>query len=128
MYIQYLTSHQYLNLLPLVYQCFPGERLSEVVGSPLYISPSVLRRNYGTEADLWSLGVVLYIMLCGIPPFWGKNNAELFYKILHCPLNLNRPSLRDLSPDGIDLLEKLLQKNPADGGITASEVLGMYPN
>ena len=56
----------------------PGQKLNQLIGSPLYIAPSVLCHAYGTEADLWSLGVVLYILLTGVPPFWGKTTAESF--------------------------------------------------
>jgi calcium-dependent protein kinase len=57
------------------------EKMFEKVGTPYYVAPEVLHGNYDKRCDLWSIGVITYIILCGYPPFHGSNNAEIFERI-----------------------------------------------
>ena len=77
-------------------------------GTPGYVAPEVLKRcGYGQEVDLWSLGVITYILLCGYPPFFDQNNNELFKKILAGRFQFDRPWWDNVSDKAKDFIKKL---------------------
>ncbi len=59
-----------------------GDVFNIPLGTCYYIAPEVIRRKYGKEADIWSLGIIMYILLSGYPPFNGNDDLEIFKAIL----------------------------------------------
>lgn len=100
----------------------PGEIFRDVVGSPYYVAPEVLRKCYGPEADVWSAGVIIYILLCGVPPFWGESEQDIFEAILHFELDFSSDPWPAISESAKDLVRKMLVRDPKKR-ITAHEVL-----
>ncbi len=54
-----------------------SKKLTKKVGTPYYIAPEVLNRSYNEKCDVWSVGVLLFILLCGKPPFYGESEKEI---------------------------------------------------
>ncbi|KAK1434990.1 hypothetical protein QVD17_00745 [Tagetes erecta] len=100
----------------------PAETFVDVVGSPYYVAPEVLLKRYGPEADIWSAGVILYILLCGVPPFWGESESQIFEEVLRGKLNFSSDPWPNISETAKDLIRKMLIRNPKKR-ITAHEVL-----
>ncbi|KAL3153909.1 hypothetical protein ABBQ32_013473 [Trebouxia sp. C0010 RCD-2024] len=100
----------------------PGQRFRHIVGSAYYVAPEVLQKNYSHEADMWSLGVVLYILLCGLPPFWGDTEEEIFKMVLKSDLDFSTAPWPSVSDAAKDCVKRLLNRN-AGQRATAAEVL-----
>jgi calcium-dependent protein kinase len=81
--------------------------MSDVIGTPYYIAPEVLNKNYNQKCDIWSCGVLLYIFFTGRPPFAGKNFEEVKAAILAC--RYDRAALeKSGSKQGVDLCTRMM--------------------
>ncbi|RZR76787.1 hypothetical protein BHM03_00001669, partial [Ensete ventricosum] len=89
----------------------PDERLTDIVGSAYYVAPEVLHRSYGTEADMWSIGVIAYILLCGSRPFWARTESGIFRAVLKAEPSLDESPWPSLSSQAKDFVKKLLNKD-----------------
>ena len=100
----------------------PGERFRDIVGSSYYVAPEVLKRNYSCEADIWSAGVILYILLSGVPPFWGRTDTAIFETVRKGRYNLVGDPWSKISESAKGLIRRILVGNPAER-MSAEDIL-----
>lgn len=82
-------------------------------GTPGYVAPEILEsESYTEKVDAWSLGVIAYILLCGFPPFYNENNAQLFQEIKAGMYDFPSPYWDDVSQAAKDFIAKLLVVDP----------------
>ncbi|KAL0356795.1 UNVERIFIED_CONTAM: CDPK-related protein kinase [Sesamum calycinum] len=91
----------------------PDQKLTDVVGSAYYVAPEVLHRLYGAEADVWSIGVIAYILLCGGRPFWARTESGLFRAVLKANPSFDGNPWPSLSPESKNFISRLLDKDPS---------------
>ncbi|KAH7289765.1 hypothetical protein KP509_30G018000 [Ceratopteris richardii] len=89
----------------------PDGRLNDIVGSAYYVAPEVLHRSYGTEADVWSIGVITYILLCGSRPFWARTESGIFRAVIRADPSYDEIPWPSISSEGKDFVKRLLNRD-----------------
>uniref|UniRef100_A0A6A7GDE1 non-specific serine/threonine protein kinase n=1 Tax=Hirondellea gigas TaxID=1518452 RepID=A0A6A7GDE1_9CRUS len=103
-----------------------GQTMSTACGTPGYVAPEILKNEpYDKQVDLWSIGVILYILLCGFPPFYDENAAGLYAQIKRGEFDFPDPYWADISDQAKDLVSKLLTVDPKKR--CSSELLLAHP-
>ncbi|KAK6936391.1 Protein kinase domain [Dillenia turbinata] len=100
----------------------PGQRLHGTVGSPFYIAPEVLSGGYDQAADVWSAGVILYILLSGMPPFWGKTKSRIFDAVRAADFQFPPDPWDCISESAKELISGMLCKDSSQR-LTAQQIL-----
>jgi len=107
----------------LACQFSAGQVLTTKAGTPYYVAPQVLSGKYDQSSDLWSLGVIMYVVLCGYPPFYGETDADVLAKVRLGNLSFNAADWKSVSEDAKNLIRLLLKMNPQER-YSAEQALG----
>lgn len=100
----------------------PGDsEMKTGCGTPYYISPEVLTHNYNEACDMWSAGVMLYVLLCGYPPFYGDDDREIIESVRVGEYDFPPEEWEDVSDEAKDLIQHLICK--PETRLTAHEAL-----
>merc|ERR1712048_612685 len=92
----------------------PDQVLTTKAGTPYYVAPQVLAGKYDHQSDLWSCGVIMFVLLCGYPPFYGETDAEVLSKVRLGNFSFNATDWKNVSEDAKNLIRMLLKMNPRD--------------
>ena len=98
------------------------KKLTKKIGTSYFIAPEVLNRNYNEKCDVWSIGVLLFILLCGKPPFWGESDKEIIEKVKIGAPDWRKEEWENVSQEGQDFVKLLLNMKPSNRP-SASEAL-----
>jgi len=116
------SSTSELKLIDFGLSCYfnPTDILQEAVGTPYYVAPEVLAKRYNEKCDIWSIGVMAYMLLSGVPPFYGADDNAVL-KVVKTGKFVFHPAIFDsISAAGKDFISRCLAMNP-EGRLSAAE-------
>lgn len=99
--------------LAKVYEPGSATLMKTKAGTPYYVAPQVLQGKYDEKCDVWSCGVIAYILLCGYPPFYGDNDDEILRRVRAGRFDFPSPDWDGISSHGKDFINKMLTFDPA---------------
>ncbi|PFH32288.1 calcium-dependent protein kinase CDPK4 [Besnoitia besnoiti] len=90
----------------------PGALMTAMHGTVYYVAPEVMDGKYNEKCDLWSIGVIVYMLLSGSPPFTGQGDHDILIKIRRCMYTMSGPRWQGISEHAKDFIRSLLMRNP----------------
>ncbi|CAN0401301.1 unnamed protein product, partial [Hapterophycus canaliculatus] len=96
-----------------LWRCEDMQTAMTRVGTPYHVAPEVLSGKYDKACDLWSIGVITYILLAGYPPFYGESDKDILASACFGYFDFPSPEWDNISSQAKDFITHLLQKDPA---------------
>jgi len=100
----------------------PEKKMHQTYGTPYYIAPEILAGEYNEKCDVWSCGVIMYILLSGRPPFDGQTDDEILENVSKGVYKTDSAVWKNVSKEGLNLVQKMLTYDP-DKRISSSDAL-----
>lgn len=92
----------------------PGQNLTTKAGTPYYVAPQVLDGRYDELSDIWSVGVIMFVLIAGYPPFYGDTDAEVLSKVRQGNFSFSKKDWGSVSEDAKDLIRNMLKMQPKE--------------
>jgi calcium-dependent protein kinase len=109
-------EHNILKIIDFGLSCYieDGQQAFTKAGTPFYVAPEVLTGCYDKSCDLWSAGIIMYTLLCGYPPFYGRNDGEVLTKVRQGAYTFDKKEWANISDQAKKLITNLLKVDPGE--------------